>query len=71
MPCGWEGNRRSSDALAMRHRLLQRFVRPPTGSQPRRVQDSLLHLADSLLIRLATYCQHGSTPQDKTRQDAP
>jgi len=25
MPCGWEGNRRSGDALAMRHRL-QWFV---------------------------------------------
>jgi len=25
MPCGWEGNRRSSVALAMRHRL-DRFI---------------------------------------------
>ena len=26
MPCGWEGNRRSGSALAMRHRL-QWFIR--------------------------------------------
>ena len=30
MPCGWEGNRRSGVALAMRHR------HPPTDSRPRR-----------------------------------
>ena len=32
MPCGWEGNRRSGVALAVRHRPV---VYPSTGSRPR------------------------------------
>jgi len=33
MFCGWEGNRRSGVALAMRHRLSTGLFYPPTGSK--------------------------------------
>jgi len=32
MPCGWEGNRRSGDALVVRSQTS--VVYPPTGSRP-------------------------------------
>ena len=35
MLCGWEGNRRSGVAMAMRHRL-QWFIHSPTGSRPKK-----------------------------------
>jgi len=33
MLCGWEGNRRSGVALAMRHNLADSVVYPPLGSK--------------------------------------
>jgi len=45
MPCGWEGNRRSVVALAMRHRL-KWFIDPPTGSRRRQGEE---HPAYALL----------------------
>jgi len=33
MPCGWEGNRRSGDALVVRSQTS--VVYPPTGSRPK------------------------------------
>ena len=43
MPCGWEGNRRSGVALAMRQTSV---VYPPTGSRPRQADE---HPAYALL----------------------
>ena len=40
MPCGWEGNRRSGVALAIRHRI-QRFIHARTRSRHRRMGDEL------------------------------
>ena len=39
MPCGWEGNRRSGDALAMRHRL--QWLAPRAGDN--RIVYATLH----------------------------